>query len=107
MQVWQLLDVFELNLEAGELVKGALVTVGGEKAGQKRAPGAFWNQDCLEKRARRGRYKDDCNIVEDAVERQGLARRSLLRHRVFIKQCHAIRSTTGKHRFDLILVTCC
>lgn len=54
MQVWQLLDVSE-NLEAGELVKGALVTVGGEKAGQKRAPGAFWNQDCLEKRARRGR----------------------------------------------------
>jgi hypothetical protein len=41
---------------------------------------------------------DDCNIVEDAVERQGWARRSLLRHRVFIKQSHAIRSTTGKHR---------
>ena len=35
---------------------------------------------------------DDCNIVEDAVERQGWARRSLLRHRVFIKQCQDRKS---------------
>ena len=40
---------------------------------------------------------DDCNIVEDAVERKGWARRSLLRHRVFVKQCHVGVSVDKKH----------
>ena len=41
MHVWQWLDVPEWNLDAGELVNGAEVTVGGEKVGQERDPGAF------------------------------------------------------------------
>ena len=81
MQVWQWLDIPEWNLEVGELVKGAEVTVGGEKAGQNRAPGAFWAK-IVSKRERDEGTTDDINIVENASGRKGWARKTLLRHRV-------------------------
>lgn len=97
MQVWQWLDVPEWNLEVGELVKGAEVTVGGEKAGQNRAPGAFWAK-IVSKRERDAGDTEDIYIVEDAAGRQGWARRSSLRHRVFVKQCHV--GVTGDKKHD-------
>ena len=96
MQLWQWLDVSEWNLEAGELVEGAEVTVGGEEAGQERAPGAL-GQD-VSKRERDMGDKGDIHIVEDAAGRQGWARQSSLRHRVFVKQCHV--GVTGDKKHD-------
>jgi len=90
--VWQWLDVPEWNLDSGELVKEAEVTVGGEKAGQERA---FLGQDRLERDAG---DTEDIYIVEDAAGRQEWARRSSLRHRVFVKQCHV--GVTGDKKHD-------
>ena len=101
MQVWQWLDVPEWNLEVGELVKGAEVTVGGEKAGQERAPSAFWAK-IISKRERDAGDTEDIYLMkyifEGAAGRQGFARRSFLRHRVFVKQCHV--GVTGDKKHD-------
>jgi hypothetical protein len=78
MQVWQWLNVPEWNLEAGELVMGAEVTVGGEKAGQEKAPDAYWAK-IASKSERDAGDPEDIYIVEDAAGRQGWARRSSLR----------------------------
>ena len=71
--------------------------MGGEKAGQERAPGAFWAK-IVSKRERDAGDPEDIYIVEDAAGRQEWTRRSLLRHRVFVKQC--LVGVTGDKKHD-------
>jgi hypothetical protein len=89
--VAQFLDVAAWNLLEGELDVGAEVTVNGEMAGKKRAPDSYWA------RVVSNQVEDSC-CVEDAEGVQRHVQRSLLRHRVFIKQCHA--GVTGDKKHD-------
>ena len=94
--MWQWLDVGAWNLEVGELEVGAEVTVRGEKAGDARAEGSFWAR-VVSKVLRAAEDVEDSYIVENE-EGKFTARRSLLRHRVFVKQCHT--GVTGDMKHD-------
>jgi hypothetical protein len=89
--VAQFLDVKAWDLSAGELDGGAEVTVDGEAAGEERAAGSFWAR--VVSKEGEGSYR-----VEDAEGAQRVVLRSRLRHRVFVKQCHA--GVTGDKKHD-------
>jgi len=59
--------------------------------------GPFWAK-IVSKRVRDAGDTEDIYIVEDAAGRQEWARRSSLRHRVFVKQCHV--GVTGDKKHD-------
>ncbi len=85
------LDVGTWNLTAGPLNMGAEVTINGKVAGEERAAGSFWAR--VVSKEGEDRYR-----VEDAAGVQQDVQRSALRHRVFIKQCHA--GVTGDKKHD-------
>jgi hypothetical protein len=95
--VWQWLDVGAWNLQVGELGAGAEVTVRGEKAGEARAAGSFWAR-VVKKKPREAGGGEDEYCVEDAAGQKTWERRSHLRQRVFVKQCHA--GVTGDKKHD-------
>ncbi len=97
MQVWQWLDVFEWNLASGELAVGANVTVNGEMAGEARSAASFWAK-VISKTPLLAGTVDDQYVVEDASGVKHTVARSLLRHRVFVKQCHV--GVTGDKKHD-------
>ena len=110
MQVWQWLDMSEWNLEACELVEGAEVTVGGEEAGQELAPGAFWAK-IVSKRERD--LGDQRTYTSSRMLREGRGGPGEARCATASSSSNATlvsvltRSTTGKHQFDLFLVSQC
>jgi hypothetical protein len=85
------LDVGAWNAMAGPLDVGAEVTVKGEMVGEARAAGSYWAR--VVSKEGEDRYR-----VEDAEGVQFLVARSQLRHRVFVKQCHA--GVTGDKKHD-------
>ena len=95
--VWQWLDVGPWDLVVGELGVGAEVTVRGEMAGEAKAAGSFWAK-VVSKVPRGTEEAEDSYVVEDAAGARSTVARSLLRHRVFIKQCHA--GVTGDKKHD-------
>jgi hypothetical protein len=95
--VWQWGDVGVWNLEVGELEEGAEVTVRGEKAGEARAEGSYWAR-VISKNPRGDGDGEDCYVVENEKGDQYCIRRSLLRHRLFVKQCHT--GVTGDKKHD-------
>ena len=99
--VWQWLDVGAWNLQVGELGAGAEVTVRGEKAGEARAAGSFWAR-VVNKKPRETAGGEDEYCVEDAAGQKTWERRSHLRQRVFVKQCHA--GVTGDKKHDRLEV---
>ena len=111
MQVWQWLDVSEWNLEAGKLVEGAEVTVGGEEAGQERAPGAFWAKIVSKRERDLGDQRTYTSSI--AAGRQARGGPGEARCATASSSSNATlvslltRSTTGKHQFDLFLVRQC
>jgi hypothetical protein len=95
--VWQWGDVGAWNLEVGDLKVGAEVTARGEKAGEARAEGSYWAR-VISKNPRGDGDCEDSYVVENEKGDQNCIRRSLLRHRLFVKQCHT--GVTGDKKHD-------
>ncbi len=93
--VWQWLDVEAWNKTEGKLEVGAEVTVWGEMAGESRASSAFWAK-VVPRDEHDG--SDGSYTVENAAGVQFQVQRKELRHRVFVKQCHA--GVTGDKKHD-------
>ena len=97
MMVWEWLDVSKWNSAVGGLAVGAEVTVNGEMAGEVLSPSSFWAK-IISKPLRAEGAAEDSYLVEDAAGEQHTVARSLLRHRVFVEQCHV--GVTGDKRHD-------
>jgi predicted RNA-binding Zn-ribbon protein involved in translation (DUF1610 family) len=97
MQVAQWLDVYSWDQNVGGLVEGAEVTVGGEMAGEARAPGSYWAK-VVSKPLRAAGAVEDSYVVENAAGVQHTILRSSLRHRVIVMQCYV--GVTGDKRHD-------
>ena len=87
----------------GELEVGAEVTVRGEMSGEAKAADSFWAK-VLSKAPRAVGSVEDSYVVENATGVKRTVARSLLRHRVFVKQCHC--GVTGDKKHDRYAIYC-
>ena len=92
--MWERLDVGAWNKTEGRLAVGSEVTVWGERAGEPRAAAAFWAKVVPREGGVGG---DDSYTVENATGAKFEVPRKDLRHRVFVKHCHAGVTADKKH----------
>jgi hypothetical protein len=83
------LDVAAWDREEGDLSIGAEVTVNGEKSGSLRQARSYW--------ARIIDRVGDIYAVENSTGNKEKVHRKLLRHRVYIQQCHAGVTADKQH----------